>query len=308
MAIRNKTIIVTGGAGFIGSNIVERLAAENRVIVLDNMFTGSPANLRAAMKAGSVSLVRRDSSEIACIKARPDLIMHLGMYSSTPMYKEDNYRVAEVLRGAISVFRYAVRNRAPVVFASSSSVYNGNTPPYRESLPLKVTDFYTEARIGVERLAELYSGLYGLDATGLRLFSVYGRHEEAKQQYANLVSQFLWAVKQGKPPVIYGDGSQTRDFTFVDDVVEAFVRASSRKGFNLYNVGTGRSYDMKELIRKLERHTGRKIRPKFIKMPVNNYVMFTLADTAKARRELGFTAKYDLDMGIRNLVDYYKLR
>ena len=308
MAIRNKTIIVTGGAGFIGSNIVERLAAENRVIVLDNMFTGSPANLRAAMKAGSVSLVRRDSSEIACIKARPDLIMHLGMYSSTPMYKEDNYRVAEVLRGAISVFRYAVRNRAPVVFASSSSVYNGNTPPYRESLPLKVTDFYTEARIGVERLAELYSGLYGLDATGLRLFSVYGRHEEAKKQYANLVSQFLWAVKQGKPPVIYGDGSQTRDFTFVDDVVEAFVRASSRKGFNLYNVGTGRSYDMKELIRKLERHTGRKIRPKFIKMPVNNYVMFTLADTAKARRELGFTAKYDLDMGIRNLVDYYKLR
>ena len=308
MAIRNKTIIVTGGAGFIGSNIVERLAAENRVIVLDNMFTGSPANLRAAMKAGSVSLVRRDSSEIACIKARPDLIMHLGMYSSTPMYKEDNYRVAEVLSGAISVFRYAVRNRAPVVFASSSSVYNGNTPPYRESLPLKVTDFYTEARIGVERLAELYSGLYGLDATGLRLFSVYGRHEEAKKQYANLVSQFLWAVKQGKPPVIYGDGSQTRDFTFVDDVVEAFVRASSRKGFNLYNVGTGRSYDMKELIRKLERHTGRKIRPKFIKMPVKNYVMFTLADTAKARRELGFTAKYDLDMGIRNLVDYYKLR
>ena len=308
MAIRNKTIIVTGGAGFIGSNIVERLAAENRVIVLDNMFTGSPANLRAAMKAGSVSLVRRDSSEIACIKARPDLIMHLGMYSSTPMYKEDNYRVAEVLRGAISVFRYAVRNRAPVVFASSSSVYNGNTPPYRESLSLKVTDFYTEARIGVERLAELYSGLYGLDATGLRLFSVYGRHEEAKKQYANLVSQFLWAVKQGKPPVIYGDGSQTRDFTFVDDVVEAFVRASSRKGFNLYNVGTGRSYDMKELIRKLERHTGRKIRPKFIKMPVKNYVMFTLADTAKARRELGFTAKYDLDMGIRNLVDYYKLR
>jgi UDP-glucose 4-epimerase len=302
----NQRIIVTGGAGFIGSNIVDSLAESNEVVAVDNMHTGSPENLKNAVKKGA-RLERLDVKNIDKLNFKPDVIMHLGMYSSSPMYKENNRLVAEVLDGAVSIFKFAKKNNAKVVFASTSSIYNGQKPPYKENLAPLVTDFYTEARYGVERLGELYNKLDGTDVTALRLFSVYGRHEEAKKTYANLVSQFLWDIKASRQPVIYGDGSQTRDFTFVDDVVDAFKKGSERKGFNVYNVGTGTNYTLNQLIEKLAKATGKDVKPKYIPMPMKNYVMETLADTRKAEKELGFRARYSLDDGIRELISYYKM-
>jgi UDP-glucose 4-epimerase len=302
MDISGKKIVVTGGAGFIGSNLVERLAKSNQVTVVDNLHTGSKANLKGAIATGNVKLLQADSREIAKVGLSPDIIFHLGMYSSTPMYKENPHRVGEVVDGAISVLEFAKEKKAKLVIASTSSLYNGRPTPYKEELLPLVSDYYTEARYCVERLAELYYKLYGVDSVCLRLFSVYGPHEEAKKQYANLVTQFLWDMQRGEKPLVYGDGTQTRDFTYVDDVVDAFLKAVDAKGFDVFNVGTGKSYTINDMISKINSQMHTEIKPAYKPVDMTNYVMHTLADTKKSAEVLGFRAKYTLDDGIARLL------
>jgi UDP-glucose 4-epimerase len=138
-----------------------------------------------------------------------------------------------------------------VVFASSSSVYNGVPTPHREDVVIPVKDYYTEARLAIERIAELY----GIDYAGLRFFSVYGPHEEAKGTYANMITQFLWEMKAGERPVIFGDGSQTRDFTFVRDIVDALL-LTSKKGIGIFNAGTGKSFSFNYVVDLVKRCGG----------------------------------------------------
>ena len=299
--MKGLSILVTGGAGFIGSNLVEALAKDNSVTVLDNFHTGSMDNLAGALKGGDVEVIRMDVKDVRSLNKRFDLVYHLGIYSSAPMYREDPGLVGEVIDGMVAVLEYCRSRGSTLVFASTSSIYSGLQPPHREDMVPRVTDFYTEARISAERLANLYAVLYGVNSAAMRFFSVYGYHEGAKGRYANLVTQFLLSMKRGEAPVVYGDGSQRRDFTFVTDVVDALLRASSVKGFAPYNVGTGVSYTINDMIDRLNRALGTAIRAKYVPMPVANYVMETLADTGKAEKELGFRARVSLDEGIARL-------
>jgi len=157
----------------------------------------------------------------------------------------------------------------------------------------------------MERLAKLYHELYGLQSVGLRYFSVYGPHEEAKKNYANLITQFLWAMKKGERPIIFGDGSQTRDFTFVDDIVEANILASKYKGFGVFNAGTGKSASLNDVVKILNSKLKTNLEPEYKSNTIKNYVQHTLADTSKAKKELGFSAKVKLETGIERLISYY---
>ena len=141
---------------------------------------------------------------------------------------------------------------------------------------------------------------------GLRYFSVYGPHEKSKGKYANLISQFLWNLQKDESPVVYGDGTQTRDFIYVDDVIEANMLAmDSERRFGIFNVGTGRSITVNEMVDLLNKKLGKNIKPRYIENPLRNYVQHTLADTSKAEKELGFKAKTSLEQGIDKLIEYY---
>lgn len=295
-------VLVTGGLGFIGSNLVKRLVSEGHgVAVIDNKNTGSEENLGGVK--GRVKITIGRSKEVSKMGEKFDVIFHQGIYSSAPMYKNNPYLEAEVVEDFIAILEYAKKHGTKVVWASSSSLYNGVSAPQREDAKILVSDFYTEARYAMERLAELYHKLYGVKVIGLRYFSVYGPNEKSKKQYANLISQFMWAAEKGENPVVYGDGSQTRDFTYVDDVVEANMLAmEGRIDFGVYNVGTGKSVTIREMIGILGKTMGKEIKAEYVENPIKNYVQHTLASTSKAEKELNFKAKTSLEEGIRKLL------
>ena len=295
------SILVTGGAGFIGSNLVEALLKDGQeVVVLDNMHTGSPQNLEGL--EGSLKLIQASCNDLGGLDLQPEKIYHLGIPSSSPMYKANPLLVGEAINGFISVLELARQRGSRLVYASSSSLYSGLLPPHREDMTILVSDYYTEARLAMERMAELYHRLYAVPSVGMRFFSVYGPREESKKQYANMVSQFLWQMRRGEEPVIYGDGGQTRDFTHVEDVVRALRLAMASDYQGVLNVGTGRACSFNDVIGMINAQLGTDIKQKYIENPIKNYVRDTLADTGKCREVLGFEARISLEEGIRRLV------
>jgi len=293
-------VIVTGGCGFIGSNLVERLLEKGyRVIVFDNLSTGNLKNIEGL----DVKFFNEPYEKIPLLTRDIDVIFHLGIPSSSPMYKRDPYLVGKAINEAITILEYARKNKCKIVYASTSSLYNGNPTPYREDMPIYVTDYYTECRYAIERLAKLYNSLFNVKSVGLRLFSVYGPKEKYKGEYANIVSQFLWLIQQDEPPIIFGDGSQTRDFIYVKDVVEAFILAAEREfDCEIFNVGTGVAYSFNEVVDLINKLLGKNVKPIYKPNPIKNYVYHTLADTTKAEKVLGFKAKVSLEEGIKSLI------
>jgi len=299
-------ILVTGALGFIGSNITERLVADkHEVTALDNMHTGNMANVESVK--GEINIVKDNSGNIAKIGEKFDVILHQGVYSSSPMYKENKHLTATVLDEMISILDYAKENKTKVVFASSSSIYNENKPPHKEDMSIKVTDYYTEGRYSMERIAKLYYDFYGVKSIALRYFSVYGPHEKYKGKYANLITQFLWAMKKDEKITIFGDGRQTRDFIHVDDVVESNLLAmNSDIDFGIFNVGTGEAIEINKMIGILGENLGKDPQIGYVENKIKNYVRHTQANTTTAEKMLGFKAKIKLEKGIEMLIEYYK--
>lgn len=294
---------MTGGCGFIGSNLVERLINEGySVTVFDNLTSGAKENIEGL----NVKFCNKPYDYIISLP-KFDVIFHLGIPSSSPMYKSNPFLVGKAVNDMITILEYAKKARCKVIYASSSSIYNGNKPPYREDMPIYVTDYYTECRYAIERLAKLYNVLFDVQSIGMRFFSIYGPKEEYKGRYANIITQFLWSILKDESPVIFGDGNQTRDFTYVTDVVEALILAM-KKDFKceIFNVGTGIAYTFNEVVNLLNRLLGKNIKPVYQPNPIKNYVYHTLADTSKAEKVLGFKAKIKLEEGISKLIKIYK--
>jgi len=296
--------LITGGAGFIGSNLVHDLINEDHeVIVVDNLSTGSLKNISDVLD--KIKFIKASCVEVLKIKELKGLdgIYHYGVPSTTQLYRDNRSLVGQAVNDFIEVLELAKRENCKVVYASSSSVYNGNKPPFKEDMPVLIKDFYTEARYLMERVAKLYNDFYGVKSIGFRFFSVYGPREEAKKNFANLVSQFMWDMKKGKSPLIYGDGTQTRDFTYVDDINSGFkLGMNSDIDCDIFNLGTGKCYDLNKLVEILNKILNTNIKSVYEKNPLINYVQETLADTSKAKNKLQFEAKISLEEGIRKIV------
>jgi UDP-glucose 4-epimerase len=301
-------VLVTGGAGFIGSHIVKKhLDKKDFVSIIDNFSTGNTNNLPLNQKY--ITSIDTDYSKID--KLRLDCIYHLGMPSSSPMYKEKPQLVASAISDSLRVMEYAKDHQIPVVFASTSSLYNKSMVPSDEFSSIMVTDYYTETRYAIERLFELYDHLYDVKSVGLRLFSVYGPREKSKGKYANLVTQFLLDMMEDRNPVLYFKGEQTRDFVYVDDVVECFLIAMEKllKQHPLpsvINVGTGITISLNELVWLINNKLGKSIEPSYLQPKnLNNYVEVTQADTGRMKACLGKKDFISLPSGIERLISYY---
>lgn len=305
--------LVTGGAGFIGSNIVEELVSKDvKVTVLDDLYLGSRSNLSEVENditfvEGSVL----DNSKVSEAMKDVDVVFHQAARSSAPMHKEKPVESSRVnVDGFVNVCEEAVAHGASkVVYASTSSMYGSKEPPHREGMGAVPTNRYSASKMSREMYAKNYSYNNQLETTGLRYFAVYGPHERAKGRFANVVTQFLWKMMKDERPVIWGDGTQTRDFTYVKDVARANLQAS-RTGDSLdgevVNVGTGREVSFNTVVETLKEELGSQIDPKYVDNPRDKYVQRTKADTSKAERVLDWTAQTDFKSGVNKIIEYYR--
>jgi UDP-glucose 4-epimerase len=299
-------VLVTGGAGFIGSNIAGKLAKECNVIILDNLYLGNEKNVNGVeFVKGSVM----DAELVNKTCKKCDYVFHNAAMSSSPMFKEQPKLGMEInVLGFMNVMKAALENGVKkVIYASTSSMYNGNPLPYSENQPITAKTFYEASFRTREIVAQTYFYENNLPSIGLRYFSVYGPKEMHKGQYANNVSQFLWDMMNGKSPIIYGDGTQRRDFTFVSDVVSANILAmKSNIDFGIFNVGTGVGTSFNDLIAMINKLLGTSIMPEYVENPLKNYVHDTIADLSLISKSLGYKPQWTLEKGIQFLIEYYR--
>jgi len=307
-----KTYLVTGGAGFIGSHIVERLAREgHRVRVLDNLFSGKEANVQSI--SGDVELLRadiRDASSVAAATDGVDVVFHEAALGSVPRSVADPRTTHEVnLTGTLNVLLAARDARVRrVVYASSSSVYGETAvlPKHEELIPQPLSP-YALSKLAAEHYIKIFHRVYGLEAVSLRYFNIFGPRQDPESEYAAVVPRFVTALLEGERPVIYGDGLQSRDFTYVENVVNANLLAAEAEGVagEVFNVACGGRYTLLDLLTKLRDAIGSDIEA--IHEPARaGDVRDSQASVDKATKRLGYQVSVDFEEGLRKTVEWYR--
>lgn len=303
-------VLITGGAGFIGSNIA-RLALDHgyEVRILDNLSTGSEENIRGLQVQffdGDLHDPERLREAMKGIK----FVFHEAAASSSPMFVPDPSMGVETnVLGFTRVLNAARRNNVEkVVYAMTSTMYGNSPLPSREGhlLVSEVPNVYASSLLDRYFIAKQVESTTGIKTAGLVYFSVYGPYEAAKKGYANVASQFLWLIKRAKSPVLYGDGTQTRDFVHVEDVARAnLLAAESNFSGGFVNVGTGVGTSMRQIVRIICKFLGKNVQPTYKSNPIFGYTHDTLASTVEAGRKIGFRAAIAIDKGLESLVKFY---
>ena len=309
------TFLVTGGAGFIGSHVAARLLAEGaRVRVLDNFSTGSPANLPAPGAHGAnLEIIRGDIRDLAALEraaAGVGAILHQAAMRSVPRSVADPLGANDNnVTGTLQVFEAARRAGVPrVVYASSSSVY-GDRPelPKREDqVPAPISP-YAVSKLAGEQYGQVWHRLYGVETVGLRYFNVFGPRQDPASEYAAVIPKFiLWALRH-EALEVHGDGRQSRDFTYIDNVVDANLLAARAPdvGGEVFNVGGGERTSLLEIIARLEQLLARPLTRRHTPGRAGD-VPHTLADVSKGKRLLGYTPLVNFDDGLARTVTYFR--
>lgn len=304
--------VVTGGAGFIGSHIVEALAARgDEVVVVDDLFSGKVENIRPFMGAGRVvfiegSVIDRPLMRQACAGA--DGIFHQAAIASVPRSVQDPLATHDANATGSLCMLLAARDAGvgKVVQASSSSVY-GDTPvlPKHEEMAPAPLSPYAASKLVAEEYASCFSSLYGLPTVSLRYFNVFGPRQDPKSDYAAVIPRFVSRCLNGSPPVVYGDGEQTRDFTYVKDVVAANLLAMDADATGVFNIAGGKRISVNDLALAVMEATGVTGSPVY-EPPRAGDIKDSLADISRAKSALGFTPAYSLADGLAASIAWYR--
>ena len=302
--MNGRRVLVTGGAGFIGSNLANHLAADNDVVALDDGFLGTPANLDDDVTFVEASVLDDD------LPTDVDVCVHLAALSSRAMLEDEPRRGAAVnVEGFVNVVEQAYADGCDtVVYASTSSIYDDDLPSSEDEAVAADTG-YEASMLSRERYAEYYDDYYDdLSVAGTRFFSVYqgyGGAEAHKGEYANTVSQWAEKMADGGVPVLWGDGSQTRDFTHVSDVVRAIEAIAEASLSGVYNVGTGRNFSFDELVALINDALGTDVDPEYEPVPLKNYNYQQRADPSRLRVATGWEPTVDFEDGVERVCEPY---
>lgn len=303
-----STIFLTGGAGFIGRCLVKMLADRNyKVTVLDNFRFSNQHQLFDHKNVEWVVGDTRDWNLVSSLVKGKDAVMHLAAPSSFLMHEENDLEACHFTLMGFKTIMEAVRKHGipKVVWASTSAVYERNEVPYDESMLLNPPDSKAGCKLFCEQEARRYSERYGITCIGMRPFSVYGVGEHTKGGYANVISLFSWAMLHDEVPVLWGDGSQTRDYIFVEDAARAFVLALERDiETQELNVGYGVEHTFNDVISIINRELGTQLQPKYVPVPIKIYAHRLWADMTKTEKVLGFKPQVSLREGIRRVLEF----
>ncbi len=310
-----ERVLITGGAGLIGSHIADLLIRDGagEVVVLDNFSRGRRENLAWAGQHGTVSLIEgdiRDRATVARAMQGIDLVFHQAAIRITQCAKEPRLALEVLADGTFNVLEAAVEAGVKkVVAASSASIYGlaDEFPTAERHHPFNNRTLYGAAKTFNEGLLRSFNDMYGLPYVALRYFNVYGPRMDVHGAYTEVLIRWMERIAQGLPPLILGDGTQTMDFVYVEDIARANVLAARASVTDeVFNVATGVETSLNDLARQLLGVMGSTLKPEYGPPRTVNPVPRRLASTEKAARLLGFTAQTTVEQGLRKLVDWWR--
>jgi len=304
--------LVTGGAGFIGSHIAETLAERGEAVrVLDNFLTGKKENLTSFR--GKIELVEGDIRDFeTCRRASrgADYILHQAALPSVPRSVENPLLANEInVTGTLNVLLAARQAKVKrVVFASSSSVY-GDDPrlPKREGMEGHPLSPYAATKLAGENYCRVFNLIYGLSTVGLRYFNVFGPRQDPFSQYAAVIPNFILKILKGESPTVYGDGEQSRDFTYVSDIVEANLLAATAEGVSgeVFNIACGQKTTVNRLVQEINGILGTRINPVHQDARPAD-VRHSLADIGRAQESIRYRPRFSFRQGLEQTIDVFR--
>ena len=310
----SETYVVTGGAGFIGSHIAERLLKDGQQVrIVDNFSTGKRQNiahLNGDLDVHEISITDLDALHKAFAGA--DYVLHQAALPSVPRSIDDpltthEYNVTGTLNVLIAARDAGVRR---VVYAASSSAYGDVEGEYKvESMPPRPLSPYGISKLTGEYYCQVFTGVYGLETVALRYFNVFGPRQDETSQYSAVIPLFISAMLRGQPPTIYGDGTQSRDFTYIDNVVHGNLLAlrAPRAAGQVMNLATGGRFSLLDLVDAINELLGTQIAPQHA-APRSGDIKHSRADIARARDLLGFEPVVTFLDGLARTIEWYRTR
>jgi len=312
--LQDCRVLITGGAGLVGSHIADLLVRESKeILVFDNFIRGQRKNLQWALAHGPVSVIEgdlRDRTALAAAMRGIDVVFHQAAIRITQCAEEPRLAVEVLVDGTLNVLEEAVRAGVKkVIAASSASVYGMAEafPTTEQHHPYNNRTLYGAAKTFSEGLLRSFYEMYGLDYVALRYFNVYGPRMDIYGVYTEVLIRWMERIGAGQPPLIFGDGNQTMDFVYIEDIARAnILAAKSTATDEVFNVASGTETSLNELAHSLLEVMGSDLRPEYGPERKVNPVPRRLADTKKARQLLGFEASVPLDVGLRRLVAWWR--
>ncbi len=302
-------ILVTGGAGFIGSHLAEELANHNEVTIIDDLSTGKIETIKELVKRKNVKFIKGSITDFNLLQNGMkdiDYVFHQAALPSVPRSIKDPISSNEVnVTGTLNVLTAAKDSGIKkVICASSSSVY-GDTPtlPKSENMPVNPLSPYAVTKATGEFYCKVFQDIYGLKTASLRYFNVFGPRQDPNSQYAAVIPKFINAIMNNEPPVIFGDGEQSRDFSYIKHVVDANILACGSDKTGIFNIACGRRITINQLVDMINEILGKDIEPVY-KEPRSGDIKYSLADISRART-FGYEPESDFKEELRETIRWF---
>lgn len=309
--MKNKRCVVTGGAGFIGSHITESLLEQgvSKVTIIDNMTTGKIENLKD-LDHDRIELICGDITDLDLntIFENHDYVFHEAALVSVPESVENPTKTNKInIDGSFNVFKAACKNNLKKVVCASSAAVYGETEvlPNVETLPLQPLSPYAVSKATMELYSYTFTQTYDLPTACLRYFNVFGPRQNVDSAYSGVIPKFITTLLKGEQPIIYGDGTQTRDFVFVKNIAEANIDIAKSNVTGVYNIAHGSTINIKELLERICELMGYDFNPKYEPIRAGD-IKNSVADISKAEKAFGYENEHDFNKELQKTIDFYK--